>query len=75
MKKTMDPTELTAREKEILLIYADCNMRANASAKRAYISCSGVFHVLNTIFRKTGKNPCKFYDLMFLISRINGENI
>lgn len=73
MKKIMDPSELTAREKEVLLIYADCNMSANATAKRAYISCNGVLHKLYAIRRKTGKNPQAFYDLVYLVSCINGE--
>lgn len=75
MKKTMDPTELTVREKEFLKIFASCNMSSSKTAKALFFSCNSVYYWCRVIFRKTGKNPLEFYDLAFLISRINGENI
>ncbi len=75
MKKIADQTGLSAREKEFLKTFASCDMSPSKTAKAMFFSYNAVYYFCRAIFRKTGKNPRRFYDLCELISQINGEKI
>ena len=73
LKNTTGPSLLTAREKEFLLMFASCDMSPVKTSKALFFSYNAVYYFCRVIFRKTGKNPRNFYDLVYLVSCINGE--
>ncbi len=66
---------LTDLEKEILLVYADCDMNAAETARRTFYHRNSIQYFLDRIYAKHGLNPLKFYDLCKLLDIIKNETV
>lgn len=64
---------LTDFEKEILLIYADCDMSISETARHTFYHRNSIKYFLDKIYDKHGLNPLKFYDLCELLDIIRNE--
>ncbi len=58
---------MTDRQKEIVLLMAQCNMNASAVARKAYMHRSNVLYHIEKIEQDTGLDPKNFYDLVKLV--------
>lgn len=69
-------TELTAIEKEIILMMADCDLKMAEVGKRIGYCRGAVFYHSRRIQQKTGLNPRSFYDLLILLDMVkeDGDN-
>ena len=69
---------LTKQQAEIILAYAESNMNAVATGRKVCMSESNVSYYLSQIWKQTGKNPKRFYDLCCLVGiaaqRFGGAN-
>lgn len=65
--------ELTAREVEILLAFADCDMKTTLAAKSLKMHRSSFWRAMQTIFRETGYNPLEFWDLHQIMKALEQE--
>lgn len=59
--------KLTAKEKEILLAFAENSMNSCKGARSLFMSRSSFYYHFNNIRKKTGLNPLNFYDLVKLL--------
>ena len=64
---------LTEREVEILLAYADCDMKTSATAATLGCHKSTVTRAFVKIFRQTGFNPSEFWDLFAIMKGLEEE--
>ena len=62
---------LTVEDKEIIETYAECDMNRTKTSEMLYLHSNTVVYHLNKIFKKTGLNPRKFYDLNRLLKIIS----
>lgn len=69
----MAKDEITPMRCKIILTLADCNMRANAAAKKLYMDASSVLYHIKIIKAITGKDPRKFYELLELLKMVKEE--
>lgn len=65
--------EITPMRCKVILALADCNMRANAAARKLFLDHSAVLYHIKLIKKITGKDPRKFYDLVELVYMVKGE--
>ena len=65
--------EMTRTRCKVVLALADCNMRANAAARKLYLDHSAVNYHIKLIKAITGKDPRKFYELVELVKMVKGE--
>ena len=65
---------LTQRETEIILAYADCDMKTSATASALGCHKSTVTRAFTKIFRQTGFNPSEFWDLHAIINELEKED-
>lgn len=68
-------TELTAIEKEIILLMADCDLKMTEVGQQIGYCRGAVFYHLKRIHQKTGLNPRSFYDLLLLLDMVNEEGV
>lgn len=67
-KATADTVRrMTAKQAEIILAYAECNMNTVAAGRKVYMSEGSVSYHLTQIRKQTGLNPKRFYDLCRLV--------
>ena len=64
--------EMTKKEKEILLAYAENNMNTVKAARSIYCHHNTICYHLTKIKEKYGLDPRKFYDLVELLETIKG---
>lgn len=60
-------TRITPTHKEIILALASKDMSVRGASKILYMSDSTIYSALNRIKNITGKNPLRFYDLIYLV--------
>lgn len=65
--------EMTRTRCKVVLALADCNMRANAAARKLYLDHAVVLYHIKIIKNITGKDPRKFYELADLVKMVKGE--
>ena len=65
---------LTQRQKEIILAFADCNMRLKTVAEKLYFHRNNIVYHCDKIMDKTGLNPRKFYDLVELVQMVEEQD-
>lgn len=65
--------EMTRTRCEVVLALADCNMRANAAARKLYLDHSCVNYHIKLIKAITGLDPRKFYELAELVCMVKEE--
>lgn len=70
----MAKDEITQTRKSVILALADCNMRANAAARKLFLDNSCVLYHIKIIKAITGKDPRKFYDFVDLVEMVNSGN-
>lgn len=58
---------MTAKQAEIILAYAECNMNTVAAGRKVYMSEGSFSYHLTQIRKQTGLNPKRFYDLCRLV--------
>lgn len=63
--------KLTRVDVDVIMAYAECGMRIVTAANAIHYARMTVEYHLISVFRKTGLNPKKFYDLVELIRLIN----
>lgn len=66
---------LTDFEKEILLVYADCDMSIAETSRHTFYHRNSIRYFLDKIYAKHGLNPLKFYDLCKLLDIIKKETV
>lgn len=71
----MAKDEMTPMRCKVVLALADCNMRANAAARKLYLDHSAVLYHVKIIKNITGKDPRNFYDLVDLVEMVKEEKI
>lgn len=64
---------LTKKEIEIIIFYADCNMRTSTAATLLGCHKSTVTRAFSKIFKRTGYDPSDFWDLHTIISELEKE--
>ena len=62
-----NPIRLTDAQKEVILNMAACGLTMNKAANRMNCGRSTVFYHVREIVKRTGLNPCDFYDMLKLI--------
>lgn len=69
---------MTAKQAEIILAYAECNMNTVATGRKMYMSEANISYHLAKIRNQTGLSPKRFYDLCRLVGvatqRLGGVN-
>ena len=69
---------MTAKQAEIILAYAECNMNTVAAGRKMYMSEANISYHLAKIRNLTGLSPKRFYDLCRLVGiatqRLGGVN-
>ena len=60
-------SELSEKEKEILLEFAKNDMRISPTAKNLFFNRNSVYYYLRKVKNKTGFDPLCFYDLVKLV--------
>lgn len=58
---------MTKEQAEIILAFAENDMRIEPTGKQLYMSGANVSYNLNKIHKQVGWNPRKFYDLCYLV--------
>lgn len=61
---------LTEKEKEAIIAYADSNMNGSRTGKKIFLHRNSVYYRLRNVKEKTGLDPFNFYDLVKLVYRI-----
>lgn len=64
---------LTEREVEILLCYADCDMQTAPTAMMLGINRKTVARAFSKIFAETGFDPTEFWDLFAIMKELQKE--
>lgn len=69
---------MTKKQAEIILAFAENDMKVGKTGKQLYMSDASVIYNLNKIRRQIKWNPRKFYDLCYLVGiaaqRMGGSN-
>ena len=60
---------LTEVEKEVILMFASCNMKISHAAKCTYMHRNTFVYYLEKIKRKMALDPRNFYDLVELVKK------
>lgn len=63
--------KLTRVDVDVIMAYAECGMRLVTTAKAIHYANMTIEYHLVSVYKKTGLNPKKFYDLVELIRLIN----
>ena len=58
---------MTKFQAEIIMAYAESNMKPKAAGKKLYMSGEAVCYHLAKIQKQMGFNPRKFFDLCYLV--------
>ena len=58
---------MTKKQAELILAFAENDMKVGKTAKQLYMSDTTVIYNLNKIRRQIRWNPRKFYDLCYLV--------
>lgn len=70
---------MTRKQAELVLAFAENDMKIGSTAKQLYMSDAALIYNLNKIRRQMKWNPRKFYDLCYLVGiaaqRVGGKNI
>lgn len=66
---------LTEKEKETILGFANGNMNIGECARLMYVHRNTVYYYFAKIKKKTGLDPQNFYDLIKLIEKIREKDI
>lgn len=61
---------LTDVDIQVVLAFADNNMNATETGKNLFLAKSTVQYHLESVGKKTGLNPFRFYDLVKLVRRL-----
>ena len=61
---------LTDVDIQVVLAFADNNMNATETGRNLFLAKSTVQYHLESVGKKTGLNPLKFYDLVKLVRRL-----
>lgn len=68
---------MTKQQAEIILAFAENDMKIRPTAKQIYMSDANVSYHLRKVRLQMGWNPMKFYDLCYLVGvaaqRIGGK--
>lgn len=64
---------LDDRKREIIRCFAECDMRITATAEQLHFHRNTVVYHLEQIYKKTGLDPEKFYDLIRLLEIVEAE--
>lgn len=59
--------KLSGTDKQVILTYAECNMRVSNTSRALYMSRSNVDYHLEKVRLETGLNPKCFYSLIKLV--------
>ena len=73
MRFAMQTLCLTDLDREIVQAFADNDMNVARTAEAVYMHRNSVNYHLDKVKRLTGLNPCKFYDLVKLVTEKEGE--
>ena len=65
--------DLDERDRKIIRLMADCNLRVSEVAVRVPMHRNSVEYAITRIEAKTGLNPKLFYDLVMLLGIIGKE--
>ena len=71
----MAKDEMTPIRKKIVLNMAECNMRANAVARKLGVDNATVLYHIKVIKAITGKDARQFYDLVELVYLVRGGKV
>lgn len=63
----MKLSELSKKQKEIILTFSENNMNSSKTARSLYMASSTIEYHLKMILHNTGLNPKRFYDLIILV--------
>lgn len=66
---------LTDQEVDLVLCYADYDMRINPVASAMHYDRRTIYRKLENIFRETGYNPLEFWDLYTIIRELEKEGV
>ena len=66
---------LTDKEVDLVLCYADYDMRINPVASAMHYDRRTIYRKLENIFRETGYNPLEFWDLYTIIRELEKEGV
>ena len=66
---------LTDQEVELLLCYADYDMRVRPTAAAMHFDRRTIYSKLEKIFRETGYNPLEFWDLFAIMKELEKEGV
>lgn len=58
---------MTRQDAQIVLAFAECDMRASEVARRKYMHRNTVIYHLDKVKRETGLDATHFYDLLKLL--------
>jgi sugar diacid utilization regulator len=58
---------LDERKREVVLAFAECSMSLSATAKKLHFHRNTIEYHLKQTRKKTGLDPCNFYDLIKLL--------
>lgn len=61
------PKELTDDDIRVVLAYADNDMSVTETGRKLFLSRNTVKYHLESVGKKTGLSPLKFYDLVKLV--------
>lgn len=65
---------LTSDEVELILCYADMDMKAMPTANAMHINRTTMWRKFDRIFSQTGFNPREFWDLYMIIRELEKED-
>ena len=66
---------LTDQEVELLLCYADYDMRVSPVTTAMHYDRRTIYRKLENIFRETGYNPLEFWDLYTIMKELEKEGV
>ena len=66
---------LTADEVELILCYADMDMKAMPTANAMHINRTTMWRKFDRIFSQTGFNPREFWDLYAICKELEKEGV
>lgn len=61
---------ITEQEWKIVRTFADCDMSITRTAERLFYARNTIKYHLSRIKKKTGYDPCTFYDLVRLVQMV-----
>lgn len=64
---------MTKQDAQIVLAFAECDMRASEVARREYMHRNTVLYHLDKVKRETGLDAQNFYDLIKLLEIVKEE--